>query len=48
MLEEPKLSSEDFYISSKGYVVFTKHFHLKRGYCCTNGCKHCPYNFNLK
>ena len=25
-------------------VIFTKEYHLKRGYCCNNGCKHCPYD----
>jgi biotin synthase-like enzyme len=24
-------------------VVFTTLFHLKRGNCCGNGCKYCPY-----
>ncbi|WP_297817592.1 DUF5522 domain-containing protein [Segetibacter sp.] len=23
----------------------TEKYHLKRGFCCGNGCKHCPYNF---
>ena len=23
--------------------VFTEKYHLKRGYCCNNNCKHCPY-----
>jgi hypothetical protein len=23
--------------------VFTREYHLKRGYCCKNGCRHCPY-----
>jgi hypothetical protein len=23
--------------------VFTAQHHLKRGYCCGNGCRHCPY-----
>ncbi|WP_233259857.1 DUF5522 domain-containing protein [Chitinophaga sp. S165] len=26
-------------------MVFTEHFHLERGYCCGNGCKHCPYAY---
>lgn len=26
-----------------GRLVFTREFHLRRGYCCGNGCKHCPY-----
>jgi len=25
-------------------VVFTALFHIKRGSCCRNGCKHCPYH----
>lgn len=26
-------------------MVFTKAYHLERGYCCGNGCLHCPYNY---
>jgi hypothetical protein len=26
-----------------GLMVLTPHFLLKRGYCCGNGCRHCPY-----
>lgn len=26
-------------------MVFTEAYHLKRGYCCKNGCRHCPYGF---
>ncbi|MEQ8907383.1 DUF5522 domain-containing protein [Ekhidna sp.] len=36
--------SEDYYINGDGLLVFTKEYHLKRGYCCGNGCLHCPYN----
>ena len=25
------------------YVVFTSQYHLRRGYCCNSGCRHCPY-----
>lgn len=25
-------------------VVFTALFHIQRGQCCGNGCKHCPYD----
>ena len=32
----------DFY-TENGNVVFTELFHLKRGYCCKNSCRHCPY-----
>lgn len=27
-----------------GYVVFTAQYHLRRGYCCGSGCRHCPYS----
>jgi hypothetical protein len=37
------LDSEDYYIGEEGYIVFTEKYHLKRGYCCKSGCKHCPY-----
>nr|WP_294872695.1 DUF5522 domain-containing protein [uncultured Pedobacter sp.] len=26
-------------------MVFTEAYHLKRGYCCKNKCKHCPWGF---
>ncbi len=28
-----------------GLVVFTRFYLEKRGYCCKNGCKNCPYGF---
>jgi hypothetical protein len=34
----------DFYMEN-GFVVFTASFLRKRGYCCRNGCRHCPYGF---
>ncbi|TAF84220.1 MAG: hypothetical protein EAZ48_07895 [Flavobacteriia bacterium] len=37
------LNDEDYYLSEEGYIVFTEQYHLKRGYCCKSGCKHCPY-----
>jgi len=47
-LNKPKLEPEDFYKSEEGYIIFTEKYHLKRGYCCKNGCKHCPYDFDKK
>lgn len=32
----------DFYIENNNWV-FTEWYHLKRGYCCNNNCRHCPY-----
>ncbi|WP_421763982.1 DUF5522 domain-containing protein [Ekhidna sp.] len=44
---EPQLKThlepEDFYINSQGKMVLTEKYLLKRGYCCGNACKHCPY-----
>ena len=33
----------DFYFNEQGFMVFTREYHLKRGYCCKNDCKHCPW-----
>ena len=35
----------DYYYNADGFVVLTKEYHLARGYCCGNGCKHCPYDY---
>jgi hypothetical protein len=34
-----------YYINEEGLVVLTEKYHLDRGYCCGNGCKHCPYEY---
>jgi hypothetical protein len=39
------IEGEDYYLNEQGYVVFTEAFHLKKGVCCGNGCKHCPFNY---
>lgn len=39
------VQNEDFYLDENGFMVFTKAYHLKRGYCCKNGCKQCPWSF---
>lgn len=36
------LAPEDYYYDGP-YLVFTAAYHLKRGYCCGSGCRHCPY-----
>lgn len=43
-----KFAEEDYYLSTEGYIVFTEAYHLKRGYCCKSGCKHCPYGYDKK
>jgi hypothetical protein len=41
MMQELK-EGKDFYIEN-GFFVFTEAYLKKRGYCCKNGCRHCPY-----
>ncbi|MGF2412867.1 DUF5522 domain-containing protein [Ferruginibacter sp.] len=36
---------EDYYYNEQGYIVLTEKYHLQKGDCCGNGCKHCPYNY---
>ena len=33
----------DYYIEN-GNLVFSEWYHRKRGSCCGNGCRHCPYD----
>ncbi|MFM2207383.1 MAG: hypothetical protein RL213_1358 [Bacteroidota bacterium] len=40
-----KFEPGDYYLSPEGFVVFTEQYHLKRGYCCQSGCRHCPWKF---
>lgn len=37
-----KLEPNDFYFEN-GNFVLTEHYLKKRGFCCKNGCRHCPY-----
>jgi hypothetical protein len=39
------IEGEDYYMSPEGRVVFTEKYHLDKGYCCGNGCRHCPYDY---
>jgi len=40
-----KATSEPDYYAENGLIVFTRTYHLRRGYCCQSGCRHCPYGF---
>ena len=37
------LNPNDYYLTDEGYIVLTEKFLLERGWCCSNGCRHCPY-----
>jgi hypothetical protein len=43
-MSSPLAEGVDFYYED-GYMVLTEKFHLDKGYCCGNGCRHCPYNY---
>jgi hypothetical protein len=38
----PLVENEDYYLDH-GLMVLTARYHLRRGYCCKQGCRHCPY-----
>src|SRR5687768_8917756 len=42
MNPSPLVEGEDYYLEG-GLFVFTERYHMRRGYCCQNGCRHCPY-----
>jgi len=39
----PVVEGVDYYLEGTA-VVFTASYHLRRGSCCGNGCRHCPYS----
>ncbi|PZF73510.1 DUF5522 domain-containing protein [Taibaiella soli] len=43
------LEHVDFYFNEQGLMVLTEKYHRDRGYCCGNGCLHCPFDYiNVK
>lgn len=41
-------SIEGDYYFENGLCVFTAQYLKRRGYCCGNGCRHCPYTSTKK
>jgi hypothetical protein len=42
--QQPLQEGIDYYFdASTGLLVFTSVYLSRRGYCCGNGCRHCPY-----
>lgn len=39
---EKAVETVDYYFEN-GLLVMTADSLIKRGYCCGNGCRHCPY-----
>ena len=44
---EELVENVDYYFEN-GLMVLTEHFLKRRGYCCRNGCRHCPYEYRPK
>jgi hypothetical protein len=44
-MKKPLFDDDEFYVNEKGLYVFTAEYLLKRGYCCGNGCTHCPFDY---
>jgi hypothetical protein len=40
--QDSLVEGEDYYFEGEA-IVFTALYHLRRGYCCENNCRHCPY-----
>ena len=48
MSKQNLIEGLDYYWEEIGkvkYRVFTEYYLSKRGFCCTNKCKNCPYEF---
>lgn len=45
MKNEEFIEGIHFYFDPSGLMVLTEKYHLERGYCCGNGCRHCPFNY---
>ena len=41
---EQTVEGVDYTLSPDGYRIMTEFYLVKRGYCCSNGCKNCPYS----
>ena len=35
--------SNDWIIDANGFYIATRSFLMRRGYCCANQCRNCPY-----
>ncbi|MBX3300062.1 MAG: hypothetical protein KF736_11435 [Acidobacteria bacterium] len=43
---ETFVEGRDFYFED-GLMVLTRSYHERRGYCCDNDCRHCPYGTKI-
>jgi 2-iminoacetate synthase ThiH len=41
--EKHEFIKDVHYYLENDRVIFTEQYHLQRGQCCDNNCRHCPY-----
>jgi len=44
VIDRELIEGVDYYVENDLFV-FTAAYLRERGYCCTSGCRHCPYGF---
>jgi Family of unknown function (DUF5522) len=44
----PQFTEGVHFYFDDGLMVLTELYLAERGYCCKNGCRHCPYGFKKK
>jgi hypothetical protein len=45
-MKKPLFDDQEMtYFNAEGNLVMTANYLLKRGYCCGNGCHHCPFDY---
>jgi len=44
-VNSPLREGKHYYIEN-GKYVFTAFYLKMRGYCCSNDCRHCPYQYS--
>ncbi|WP_290798850.1 DUF5522 domain-containing protein [Flavihumibacter sp. UBA7668] len=44
-MKKQLIEGDDFYYNESGFVVLTEKYHLEKGFCCGNGCLHCPFEY---
>jgi len=40
----PELKEDVHFYMENGLMVLTETYHLARGKCCGNACRHCPFD----
>lgn len=43
LTKKESTKEDELYYYENGLMVMTEAYHLQRGYCCGNRCRHCPY-----